>query len=77
MRANRVQVTPGSDLYDRFRAKTHHNQPPERYEVVQYEDVYPTVWAHWGPTEYTVIGYLCDGKLVRDVTRKVNESKGL
>jgi hypothetical protein len=77
MRANRVQVMPGCELYDRFRSRTQHNLAPERYEVVQYEDVYPTVWAHWGPTEYTVIGYLRDGKLVRDVTRKVNESKGL
>jgi len=47
------------------------------YEVVQYEDIYPTVWAHWSPQEYTVVGYLRDGQLVRDVTRKVKEINGL
>ncbi len=77
MRANRIQIRPGAELYDHFRSRTRHKDPPELYEVVQYEDVYPTVWAHWSRNEYTVVGYLRDGKLVKGVTRKVNEIKGL
>jgi len=60
-------------MYEAIYASYPIQPAPKLYEVVQYEDVYPTVWAHWGPEEYTVIGYMRDGKLVRDVTRKVKK----
>lgn len=73
MKANRVQINPNSHMYEAIYAAYPIQPAPQLYEVVQYEDVYPTVWAHWGPKEYTVIGYMRDGKLVRDVTRKVEK----
>jgi len=76
-----VRVRVGNDnetLWPIFRRATAHPIDPERYEIVDHDDVYPTVWAHWGPTEYTVIGYMRDGRVVKGVSpRKVNESKGL
>ena len=73
MKVNRVQINPNSHMYEAIYASYPIQPAPKLYEVVQYEDVYPTVWAHWGPEEYTVIGYMRDGKLVRDVTRKVEK----
>ena len=65
MSPSRIQVNQNSCLYEAIYA-SHPIQPaPQMYEVVQYEDVYPTVWAHWSPQEYTVIGYMKNGKLIK------------
>jgi hypothetical protein len=73
MKTNRVQINPNTHMYEAIYAASPIQPPPKLYEIVQYEDVYPTVWAHWSAVEYTVVGYLRDGKLIRDVTRKVEK----
>jgi hypothetical protein len=73
MKANRVQIEPNSHIYEAIYAANPIQPPPKMYEIVQYEDVYPTVWAHWSAHEYTVVGYMRDGKLIRDITRKVEK----
>ena len=73
MSVNRVQIKPNTHLYEAIYAARPIQPPPKLYEVVNYEDVYPTVWAHWSPQEYTVVGYMKDGKLIREPGRKVEE----
>lgn len=73
MTVNRMQIGPNSYLYEALYASHPIQPPPKLYEVVQYEDVYPTVWAHWGPEEYKVIGYMRNGQLIREPTRKVEK----
>jgi hypothetical protein len=75
MTANRIQVKQNSYLYEAIYASAPVQPAPELYEIVHYEDVYPTVWAHWGPQEYTVVGYMRDGKLIREHTKKVEKIK--
>ena len=73
MTVNRITVKPNTHLYEAIYA-SHPIQPaPTHYEVVNYEDVYPTVWAHWSAQEYTVIGYMKDGKIVKEPVRKVKK----
>ena len=69
MSVNRIQVKQNTYLYEAIYASDPIQPAPERYEVVQYEDVYPTVWAHWTSQEYKVIGYMRDGKLIKGPTR--------
>ena len=65
MSPNRVQVKQNTYLYEAIYASQPIQPAPVHYEVVQYEDVYPTVWAHWSAHEYKVIGYMRDGKLIK------------
>ena len=65
MNPSRVQVKQNTYLYEAIYASQPIQPAPAHYEVVQYEDVYPTVWAHWSPQEYKVIGYIRDGKLIK------------
>ena len=76
MSPTRVTVGQGNPMWEYFRERTESVHPPVQFEIVQYEDVYPTVWAHWGPEEFKVIGYMRDGTLITN-TRNVNKIKGL
>ncbi len=76
-----MRVRVGSDnssLYPLLCNAVTHTVEPTHFEIVEHDDVYPTIWSYWSAAEYTVIGYMRDGSIVKGISpRKVNEIKGL
>lgn len=71
METNRVVVKPSTNFYNTLRQSHLDEKPPQLYEIVNYEDVYPTVWAIWSEKEYKVVGYLRDGRLVKEAVSAI------